>query len=60
MGADESTDLEDEFGLGLEEKAPASETTEDFFEETDETIDEEEVSSESTTDPKKDDLNDLL
>ena len=60
MGADESTELEDEFGLGLEEKAPVSETTEDFFEDTDETIDEEEVSSESTTDPKKDDLNDLL
>jgi hypothetical protein len=61
MGADESTDFEDEFGLGLEEKPPVSETTEDFFEETDETEDGEEVPSDEAVGPKKDDtLDDLI
>ena len=60
MGSDESTDFEDEFGLGVEEKAPVSESTDDFFEEVDEDVDEDEVSSESITDPKKDTLDDLL
>jgi hypothetical protein len=60
MGADESTDFEDEFGLGLEEKPPVSETTEDFFEDVEETIDEDEVPSDEATDPKKDTLDDLI
>ena len=60
MGADESTDFEDEFGLGLGEKPPVSETTEDFFEDVEETIDEDEVPSDETTGPKKDTLDDLI